>query len=160
MTCAHTDAAEAWFANHQSGLDSLVVTDTNHDAADVSASCQRLLHRAGLLGNDVGHGADRNTLRVGDQIQTRLNTSDLATSDGRRVLNRDVWTIAGQRADGTIIAEHLSRNAHVFITPDYRTKHTVLAYATTIAGAQGRTVDTGHAVITWSPPHTATRHCP
>lgn len=145
---AHTDAAEAWFADHQAGLNSLVVTDTNHDAADVSASCQRMLDCAGLLGDHVGQGADHNMLRIGDQIQTRHNTSDLATSDGRRVLNRDVWTITGQRAGGTVIAEHQSRNARVFITPEYRAKHTVLAYATTIAGAQGRTVDTGHAVIT------------
>ena len=41
-----------------------------------------------------------------------------------------------------------SRGATVQLTPEYLGKHTVLAYATTIAGAQGRTVDAGHAVVT------------
>ncbi len=145
---AHGDVAEAWFADRQSGLDSLIVTDTNEDAAAVSASCQRLLDRAGLLGDDVGTGADHNLLRIGDQVQTRKNTSELETSDGRRVLNRDVWTITDRRDDGTVIAEHRSRRATVTITPDYLAEHTELAYATTIAGAQGRNADTGHAVVT------------
>lgn len=145
---AHGDAAEGWFTDRQAGLDSLIVTDTNEDAADVSAACQRLLDRAGLLGDDVGTGADHNVLRIGDQIQTRKNTSELQTSDGRRVLNRDVWTITDRRDNGTVIAEHRSRGAAVVITPAYLVEHTVLAYATTIAGAQGRNADTGHAVVT------------
>ena len=41
-----------------------------------------------------------------------------------------------------------ARGATVQLTPEYLGKHTVLAYATTIAGAQGRTVDAGHAVVT------------
>ena len=104
---------------------------------------------ADRLGERLGTGADGNPIHVGDQIQTRLNTSELATSDQRRVLNRDVWTVVGRRDDGTVTAVHAgSRDATVQLTADYLGKHTVLAYATTIAGAQGRTVDAGHTVVT------------
>jgi hypothetical protein len=43
---------------------------------------------------------------------------------------------------------HRNRDTTVKITPDYLAEHTVLAYATTIAGAQGRNADTGHGVVT------------
>ena len=99
--------------------------------------------------SELGTGADGNPIHVGDQVQTRRNTSELATSDQRRVLNRDVWTVVGRCDDGTVTAVHAgSRGATVQLTPEYLGKHTVLAYATTIAGAQGRTVDAGHAVVT------------
>ncbi|MEO5901723.1 MAG: hypothetical protein ABIR68_16565, partial [Ilumatobacteraceae bacterium] len=122
------------------------VTDTNHDAADVAALCQSLHDRAALLGDEVGIGAGHNPIRIGDQIQTRLNTSDRAAGDQRRVLNSDVWTVAGQHDDGTVAAVNRNRDTTVRITPDYPAEHTVLAYATTSAGAQGRNADTGHAV--------------
>ena len=146
---AHADAAAAWFEDHRTGLDTLVVTDTNHDAAHVAARCQEHLMTADRLGERLATGADGNPIHVGDQVQTRLNTSELATSDHRRVLNRDVWTVVGRRDDGTVTAVHAgSRAATVQLTREYLGKHTVLAYATTIAGAQGRTVDAGHTVVT------------
>jgi hypothetical protein len=107
-----------------------------------------MLDRAGGLGNVVGTGADDNEFRIGDHIQTRDNTSRLATSDGRRVLNRDVWTVTGSRADGTVIAKHRRRRTTVAITSEYLSMQTVLAYASTIAGAQGRNTDTGHVLVT------------
>jgi hypothetical protein len=107
------------------------------------------LHFLGSPRRTARTGADGNPIHVGDQVQTRLNTPELATSDQRRVLNRDVWTVVGRCDDATVTAVHAgSRNATVRLTADYLHKHTVLAYATTIAGAQGRTVDAGHTVVT------------
>ena len=144
----HDSVAAAWFADRAEGLDSLIVVDTNSEAADISATCQRLLDRAGLLGESVGTGSDHNGICVGDQIQTRDNTSRLRTSDSRRVLNRDVWKVTGSRDDGTIFARHVRQGRTVAITPEYVKKHTVLAYGATIAGAQGRTTDSGHVLVT------------
>jgi hypothetical protein len=125
---AHADAAAAWFADHRTGLDTLVVTDTNHDAAHVAALRQEHLTTADRLDERLATGADGNPIHVGDQIQTRLNTSELATSDHRRVLNRDVWTVVGRRDDGTVTAVHAgSRDATVQLTADYLSEHTVLA---------------------------------
>ncbi len=145
---SHESIAAAWHRDEESGLHSVIVVDTNTEAADVSATCQELLDREGRLGSAVGVGADHNEFRVGDQIQTRDNTSRLATSDGRRVLNRDVWTVTGCREDGAVIAKHRRRRTTVAITPDYLATQTVLAYASTIAGAQGRNTDTGHVLVT------------
>lgn len=67
----HDSVATAWFADRAKGLESLIVVDTNTEAAAISATCLQLLDRAGLLGDSVGIGPDHNELRVGDQIQTR-----------------------------------------------------------------------------------------
>lgn len=143
----HDSVAGAWFADRTKGLESLIVVDTNSEAADISATCRDLLDRAGVLGDAVGIGADRNELRIGDQIQTRDNDSRLRTSDGRRVLNRDVWTVTSGTDDGTVLAKHVRHCRTVEITPEYVEHHTVLAYGATIAGAQGRTTDTGHVLV-------------
>lgn len=139
---------DAWYADISDGYDTLVVADNTTTAADVSAACQQRLHTAGLLGDDVGAGADANTIRIGDLIQTRHNDASLVTSDGRRVLNRDTWKVTGITHDGGMLAASCNRNATVHITSDYLTRHVVLAYCTTIAGAQGRTVDVGHILVT------------
>ena len=72
---SHESVATAWFNDEAKGLESVIVVDTNTEAADVSATCQQLLDRAGRLGEAVGVGADANELRVGDQIQTRATTT-------------------------------------------------------------------------------------
>ena len=148
---AFHDTATAWLADLVAGRDSLIVVDTNSDAADVATICQRLLDRHGHLGAPVGTDRDGHQVRVGDLIQTRHNTGDLHTSDGSRVLNRDVWRVIGRRGDGAVVAEHVRRAARVAIDVGYLAEHVHLAYATTVAGAQGRTVDTGHVIVT---PHT------
>ena len=56
---AHADAAAAWFEDHRTGLDTLVVTDTNHDAADVAARCQEHLHDGGPPRRAARHGCRR-----------------------------------------------------------------------------------------------------
>ncbi len=142
------DAAAAWWNDHQAGASAIIVVDTAADAADVSTRCQRHLLVANQLGAHVADTHDGNRIHIGDQIQTRRNTHDIRTSDHRRVLNRDVWTITGCFADGSLQAQHTHRHAHVIIPPGYLARDVELAYATTIAGAQGRTVDRGHVAVT------------
>lgn len=121
----------------------------NTAAAELSGRCQHLLRVGDRLGKQVAEAcADGNPLHIGDIIQTRRNTSELATSDASRVLNRDVWRITGGTRIGDIRAVSLNRRATVMLTKDYVDEHVVLAYATTIAGAQGRTTDTGHVLVT------------
>ncbi|CAB4558348.1 unannotated protein [freshwater metagenome] len=140
--------ARAWLTDTLDGRDSIIVVDNNAVAGDVSARCQALLAAADQLGQRVASGADHNAICIGDLIQTRQNSAALATSDGRRVLNRDVWHVTGASADGSITAAHTRSGSAVVIPADYLSTHVVLAYATTIAGAQGRTVDTGHVIVT------------
>ena len=141
-------AANAWWDDTQAGAASLVVTDTTADAAEVSTRCQHHLMVAGRLGAHVANAADGCRIHIRDQIQTRRNTNEITTSDHHRVLNRDVWTVTAQLADGSLAVAHASRPASAVLPADYVAENTVLAYATTIAGAQGRTVDRGHVVVT------------
>jgi hypothetical protein len=140
---------DAWHTDITAGRDTIIVTDTTDLAATMSAACQqRLLDAGHLTGPPVGFAADGNPVHIGDLIQTRRNTRDLATSGGRRVLNRDVWRVTASTSDGGLIAVHARAGHGVTITPEYAATDVVLAYATTIAGAQGRTADCGHVLVT------------
>ena len=140
---------DAWHTDIAAGRDTIIVTDTADLAATISAACQqRLLDTGHLTGPSIGVAADGNPVHVGDLIQTRRNTRELATSDGRRVLNRDVWRITDSTPDGGLVAVHTRAGHAVTITPEYAAADVVLAYATTIAGAQGRTADRGHVLVT------------
>lgn len=148
-TQATGSVCDAWFADNVDGLDSVIVVETEAAAAALSGRCQELLRVGDRLGKRVAAACgDGNPLHLGDMIQTRRNTRELATSDCTRVLNRDVWRITGRSANGEIQAVSLTRRATVTLTREYVTADVVLAYATTIAGAQGRTTDTGHVVVT------------
>lgn len=146
---ATVSVCDAWFADNVNGLESVIVVETEAAAAALSGRCQELLRVGDRLGERVTDTcSDGNPLHVGDVIQTRRNTRELATSDRTRVLNRDVWRITGRSAHDEIQAVSLTRRATVALTPEYVAADVVLAYATTIAGAQGRTTDTGHVVVT------------
>jgi conjugative relaxase-like TrwC/TraI family protein len=143
---AHADAVAAWAADTLVGHDSIIVVDNHTDAADVSARCQQVLSDSGRLGDQVGTGRAGCVLRVGDLVQSRHNTADIRTSTGRRVLNRDIWIITGHTDTG-VTARHAREHATVTFTPGYLDVHVELAYAVTIAGAQGRTTDTAHTIV-------------
>jgi hypothetical protein len=139
--------ARAWATSIEAGNESIIVVDTTEDAATLSARCQAELVAAGRLGAPLTTLADGNRVHVGDEFQTRLNSTDQQTSDQRRVLNRDVWTATGLDDEGRLLAR-TGTGVTAKFTPDYVDNSTCLAYATTIAGAQGRTVDVGYVVVT------------
>lgn len=140
---------DAWQADHDAGHDTTIVADTAAQAAEISAVCQqRLIDADELPGAHVATLADGNTVSIGDLVQTRRNTRDLATSNGHRVLNRDVWRVTDTTADGHLVAVHIRAGHTVTITADYAAADVVLAYATTISGAQGRTTDRSHVLVT------------
>ena len=139
---------DAWLDDILAGNDSIIVVNTSAEAASVSARCQQLLASNGLLGETAGVGVGQTPICVGDLVQTRLNTNTIATSDGTRVLNRDVWRVTGSNAAGDLLAAHTRTAVTAEIPAGYARDHVVLAYATTIAGAQGRTLDTGHVLVT------------
>jgi conjugative relaxase-like TrwC/TraI family protein len=143
----------AWATDVGNGLKSLIVVDTAAQAAEISARCQQHRLTTGELGDVVGYGRDGNQLRVGDIIQTRRNDNEQTTSDRRRVLNRDTWTITGTDDDGAVEVTHLVSRRTATLTATYLANDVDLGYATTIAGAQGRTVDVGHVLVTPATAH-------
>jgi hypothetical protein len=76
---------------------------------------------------------------VGDQVATRRNDRDLD------VANRDTWTVTHQHEDGSLVVT--GRNGERTLPGSYVQTFVELAYATTVYGAQGETVDTAHLLL-------------
>ena len=76
---------------------------------------------------------------VGDRVATRRNDT------GLQVANRQTWTVTGIGDDGSVSLHGHGRDRE--IPADYVTRFVELAYATTVHGAQGDTVDRAHVVI-------------
>ena len=86
------------------------------------------------------------TAGVGDQVVTRQNDRRLST--GRRwVRNGDTWTVTGIDPDGSMTVSRLEGGSQAVLPAAYVAEHVELGYASTAHRAQGRTVDTAHAVV-------------
>jgi hypothetical protein len=76
---------------------------------------------------------------LGDRVATRRNDPDLG------VANRQTWTVAGLGEDGSVILHGRGRDREV--PAEYATRFVELAYATTVHGAQGETVEAAHVAL-------------
>jgi hypothetical protein len=76
---------------------------------------------------------------LGDRVATRRNDPDLG------VANRQTWTVAGIGEDGSLIVHGRGRDRE--LPAEYATRFVELAYATTVHGAQGETVDRAQVAI-------------
>ncbi|MFG1820387.1 MobF family relaxase [Kribbella sp. NPDC049174] len=158
---AQRTAADAWLADHLSGLHSLLIVDTNDQAAHVSAQLRAKLVEYGrvddtatvLLAEQGTHAG------AGDLIQARDNDWRLADyKDNRRaVFNRDEFEVVETRPDGGLIVAPLERGTRrrvpgetVELPARYVREHVALGYAATVHSSQGLTVDTVHSVTTQS----------
>ena len=77
---------------------------------------------------------------VGDRVATRRNDRDLG------VANRDTWTVTRPRRRRQP-RRSTGRNGQRSLPAAYVREHVELAYATTVYGAQGETVDRAHFVV-------------
>ncbi len=138
---ASTDAAHdamvgVWFDRVGRGERVALVVATNDDADAISEAIQQRRLEAGELGTDavaLGRGGQR--MLVGDIIQTRRN--DRATD----VQNRATWTITGIDDDRIALTNLADSTERRTIRTEYAAEHAHLAYASTVHGIQGETVD-------------------
>jgi exodeoxyribonuclease V alpha subunit len=119
----------------------LVIADTREQVADLNAAIRD--HRT-----DPDEAEDRvvttargEQLGVGDRVATRRNDPDL------QVANRQTWTVTGIGDDGSLILGCRGRGRDREVPPEYAAQFVELAYATTVHGAQGETVDHAHVAI-------------
>jgi len=116
----------------------LVIADTREQVADLNAAIQdHRQHDQNTRGEITTSGGDR--LRLGDRVATRRNDPDL------QVANRQTWTVTGIGQDGSLLLHSQGRDRKV--PPEYASRFVELAYATTVHGAQGATVDAAHVLI-------------
>ena len=90
--------------------------------------------------------ADGSVAGVGDRVVTRHNDRHLTT--GRRwVKNGDAWIVTATRHDGSMTVRRERGRGEVVLPAAYVREHVELGYASTAHRAQGRTVDTAHAMV-------------
>ena len=157
---AEASAARAWLADTLDGKRSLLIVDTNEQAAHLSAELRRELVRLGRVEETgVPLGTQGTYAGVGDLVQARRNGWDLHGVDGNREvpINRKQYRVLETRDDGgLVVAAVLGREdgigevlgERITLPANYVGEHVVLGYASTVHSAQGLTVDTSHPVIT------------
>jgi exodeoxyribonuclease V alpha subunit len=126
--------------------DPLVIADTRDQVSALNAAIHDRRHGAGIpLGEHSGERAGEPITRrgerigLGDRVATRRNDRDLA------VANRDTWTVAGIRKDGSLLATGSAGERA--LPAEYVREHVELAFTTTAYGAQGETVGSGHFAL-------------
>ena len=119
----------------------LVVADTREHVASLNAAI-RDQRRADPTTGDSAYSmvtARGERIGLGDRVATRRNDADLG------VANRQTWTVTGIDEDGNLLLHGQGRERE--IPAEYATRFVELAYATTVHGAQGETVDHAHVAL-------------
>ncbi|MHB8296567.1 MAG: MobF family relaxase [Acidimicrobiales bacterium] len=137
---------QAWKADVDAGRSSLMIAADSATVAELNRRARADRLAGGVV---VGEGlaiAGNQVAGVGDEVVTRANNRLLAT--GRRwVKNGDRFVVTVTNDDGSMALRRSGAGGEVVLPADYVAAHVELAYATTAHRAQGRTVDTAHAMI-------------
>jgi DNA transposition AAA+ family ATPase len=113
-----------------------LVTATNADAQRVNEAIQQArINANGLDATRLALGKDEQRILVGDTVQTRRN--DRASG----VENRATWVVRAIHNDSIDLVSAGDSSDLRRISRDYAADHLHLAYATTVHGIQGETVD-------------------
>ncbi|MFR9805151.1 ATP-dependent DNA helicase [Pseudonocardia sp. RS010] len=144
-----TAARRAWLADTLAGGESVLLVGSNEAAARLSAGLRAELV---ALGRVAEHGveltAQATVAGVGDLVQARRNAWHLLGHDGntRAPINRQTYRVTATLHDGGLQVTDPT-GVTLSLPRDYVAEHLTLAYAATVHAAQGRTVDTAHAVL-------------
>ena len=143
-------AYEAWRADREAGVASILVTDSSESVTALNLRARTELILAGVVQPIRGEvsldgGA---TAAVGDVVITRDNRRDLR-SRSAWVQNGNRWIITRVRRDGSVTIRPASRDrgGSIVLPADYVAEHLDLGYAVTAYRAQGVTVDTSHVLV-------------
>ncbi|MGH3867250.1 MAG: MobF family relaxase [Pseudonocardiaceae bacterium] len=150
-TTAQTEAAasRAFLADTLAGKESLLLVPTNDAAARISAALRTELIQLGIVQErGVLLGMQGTYAGVDDVIQARRCGWELRGFDGntRAPLNRQTYRVTGLRDDGGLTVTPVNGGNPIQLPATYVSEDVTLAYASTVNAAQGRTVDTGHAI--------------
>ncbi|MFZ2176714.1 MAG: AAA family ATPase, partial [Rhodococcus sp. (in: high G+C Gram-positive bacteria)] len=146
-------AAVAYIADTDAGLQSIVMLSTGDDVREVNLSVQA--HQRGRgIANEARTTvlSDELTAGVGDTVLTRRNDRTLRTLGGRRrnmfVRNGDLWTVTAVNPDGSLTVRSKTHHGSIVLPAKYVRRDTELGYAATVHRSQGITVDTSHTAVT------------
>ena len=149
---AQRDCLTGWWAAHHTGHDTIMLAHDHTTAHQLATQARAARVVAGEVqphGIRVHTDVEDQTISIGDHIETRRNDRRLTYGPDQWVHNHDRWhVVAVDQHRGTLEVEHLRHGARITLPADYVAHHVRLAYATTIAAAQGLTVDETHVVVT------------
>lgn len=138
----------AYLADTITGHQSLLVVGSNAQATELSGLIHHELVRLGHIDPRVLCATrDGNPIAVGAIIQARRNDTTIHVDGGGMVTNRLTYRVLSRDHNTGVVhvADPQGRVAHLPL--EYVAEHVTLAYASTVHAAQGRTVDTCHALI-------------
>jgi conjugative relaxase-like TrwC/TraI family protein len=143
-------AFAAWSADRHAGRDSLLLAGTRDTVRQLNerARAERL-SREGREGRELPL-ADGTVAGRGDVIITRRNDRRLRVGATDWIKNGDRATVIAVEDGGAVTIKHDGTGRTVTLPAAYAASHVALGYATTIHGAQGKTADTCHVVLTGS----------
>jgi conjugative relaxase-like TrwC/TraI family protein len=141
-------AMRGWLADTLTGKQSLLVVGSNEQAQQLSAQVRAELVRLGKVGPEVlAVGRDGNPIGVDDWIQARRNDTTIRVEGEGMITNRVAYQVLSRNPWSDTLRVRSADGSTAHLPADYVAAHTTLAYATTVHAAQGRTVDTCHAII-------------
>jgi conjugative relaxase-like TrwC/TraI family protein len=133
-------AARAAAADRLAGRSVAVTADTNEDAARIANRVREHLVAAGVVeAGGVELPRTGGVAGIGDEVMTRQIDHEIG------VLNGDRWQVVGWGEDGSlsVVGDDSSMRE---LPAEYVTEHVQHAYASTVHGSQGKTLDVGYAV--------------
>ena len=141
----------AWRRDVIAGKDSLMIAGDADTVTELNNRARADRVATGEVAESGLSLADGTIAGVGDEVVTRENNRLLATGKGW-VKNGDRWQVIATSNDGTMTIRRLGGRGEVILPSDYVAEHVELSYATSAYRAQGRTLDTAHAMITSTTP--------
>ncbi len=137
---------QAWKADVDAGRSSLMIASDSATVAELNRRARADRVAGGAVATEGLAIAGNQVAGVGDEVVTRANNRLLVT--GRRwVKNGDRFVVTATNDDGSMAVRRCGGRGEVVLPADYVANHVELAYATTAHRAQGRTVDTAHAML-------------
>jgi exodeoxyribonuclease V alpha subunit len=119
----------------------LIIADTREQVANLNATIRDNQRRdrdpATVITTSAGE-----RIGLGDRVATRRN------DPGLQIANRQTWTVAGIGDGGGLLLEGPGGRGRDHVVPaEYAARFVELAYATTVHGAQGETVEAAHMLV-------------
>jgi len=142
----------AWKDDTESGQTSLMLAGDLRTVSELNDRARADRVAAGAVSEHGLTVAGSGTAGVGDLVISRQNDRRLSAG-GRWVRNGDRWVVTATHQDGTMMVQRANGGGVVMLPAAYVSEHLELAYASSAHRAQGRTVDTAHALVS----STATR---
>ncbi len=160
-------AVRGYLADIVTGRESLLIVGTNQQAAELNRSIRRELITLGRVDPaPLAQLRDGTQVSAGDLVQARRNDSHIPVHDGvarqsrRHVVNRETYRVLGRTPDGGLLVDGVGVGVGAVgvgavgvgvsvaqLPAGYVRGWLTLAYASTVHAAQGRTVDTAHALL-------------